>query len=373
MLMSRDEYHAMLGIKKLPNLHLEVSLGCNISCAMCTFHDELKKIKVMSIEDLKKIDTGLDNFGQVHIGDGSEPFINPDVFEIISHLNSKGAKVSVQTNAKLIRTARDAEKIVKSGLMLLSVSLDGIKDSTVRFIRGGLGVTEISRAIDLINEAKLRLGSSTPYLVSNAVAMRCNLDELPELATFLLNKSFCSFRIGFLELRKPNNQLAGELLIYDMPRAIDSIKLVKEMIERHPQPMHFDDSIFKFGAGLTRRENCTGYKDRFYVNYSGDMFTCYGKRRLGNIFENGLLELISSKEYDDYVRKVTVSGNSICGGCSFCEIMSLDKVSDHFGRRAIEGYSLNVIEKSISIAKAGGEVKEFWRSYSINNELIETC
>lgn len=348
--------------KPLPNLHLEVSLGCNISCAMCTFHDGLKKFRLMSIEQLRTVKAGFESFSQVHIGDGSEPFINPDLLEIVRYLHQLGVNVSVQTNAKLIRTKRDAEAIVKSGLMLLSISLDGIADNTVRSIRGGLGYSDISKAIDLINEAKERLGSTWPYLACNAVAMRSNLEELPALTSYLLDNGFISFRIGFLELRQPNNRLAGELLIYDIPRTLEIIRQVKSIVVEHQNPMHFDDDIFKVGVGQSRRENCTGYKDRLYVNYAGDMWTCYGKQLLGNIFQAGIEAILNSDEYRAYIQKVTVPGNLICQQCTFCKIMALDKLSDHFGKRTVAHYGQPLIDEALAYAQAGNEIRDFWQS-----------
>lgn len=365
MLMTGAEFGAMLDVKSLPNLHLEVSLGCNLSCAMCTFHDHLKKFQSMPLEKLLAVDTGFDRFGQVHIGDGSEPFINSGLLDIVGYLSNKGVKVSVQTNGKAIKSAKDADALVASGLMLLSISIDGVQDATMRKIRDGLGFTDIAKTIDLINAAKQRAGSKTPYLASNAVAMRCNLDQMPDLATYLLENGFCSFRIGFLELRQPNNDLAGELLIYEMPKAIEILAKVRRLIDRHPNAMHFDDGIFQAGVGMMKRENCTGYKDRFYVNYAGDMWTCYGKRKLGNIFENGLQGLIDSDAYRDYVQQVTTPANSICAACSFCQIMSLDKITDHFGKKAVEYYSLETIDASLRHAAAGGDVREFWRNYVV--------
>ncbi|MBD9355057.1 radical SAM protein [Methylomonas albis] len=366
MLMNGEWLGNLVESKPLPNLHLEVSLGCNISCAMCTFHDGLKKFQIMPLEKLKKIKSGFENFSQVHIGDGSEPFINPDILNIVKYLYGLGTNVSVQTNAKRIRSYADAEAIVKSGLMLLSISVDGATDETVKKIRGGLGFSEIAQAIELINEAKYRLGSVRPYLACNAVAMRCNLTELPILTRYLLEHNFSSFRIGFLELRQPNKQLAGELLIYDMPLAEAMLEQVKNLIVSHPSPMHFDGDIFKSGVGFARRENCTGYKDRLYANYSGDIWTCYGKQRLGNIFDDGLDAVLNSTEYADYVQVVTQPGNTTCAQCSFCKIMSLDKITDHFGRRAIEYYGMPLIEDSLEYAKSGSDIRKFWQNQALN-------
>lgn len=39
MLMSRGDFCILLGSKQLPNLHLEVSLSCNINFAMHIFND----------------------------------------------------------------------------------------------------------------------------------------------------------------------------------------------------------------------------------------------------------------------------------------------------------------------------------------------
>ncbi|WP_160167683.1 radical SAM protein [Methylomonas sp. MK1] len=360
-----EDFRKIRGVPVRPNLHMEVSLGCNISCEMCTFHDNLKKFSYMSLESLKKINGGFDYFGAVHMGDGSEPFINPDLIDIIKYLSEKGVFVSVQTNAKLIRNESDAEKIVKSGLNMLLISVDAVYDETLHKIRDGMSFSHIARVIDLVNEAKHKLNSKTPYLGSNAVVMRRNLNEIPLLVTHLLDNEFSFIRLGFLELRKPNNSLAGELLIYEMGKALEIINKTRSQVEVHRNSVVFDTDIFNGGMSSIRRGQCSAYRDRVYVTHIGDMWACYGKQRIGNIFESSIDQLINSATYKEYIEKVTTPGNPICSACTFCHIMSMDNIGDHFGRNAINHYGIELIEKSLEFAAAGGEPREFWAKQSL--------
>lgn len=361
--IDEQQYRNLIGLSDAPALHLEISRGCNIHCAMCTFHDDLKKVAWTSLDDVKTLVKGMDYFGVVHLGDGSEPLLNPYFNEIAAHFRSQGLKVSAQTNAKLIRDKRAAEKLVKSGLNQLSISLEGVTDSTVTRIREGVTFTAILKAIDLVNNAKKKFNSKTPHLMANAVAMRSNLVELPSLAEFLLDKGFIRFRIGFLELRKAHSDLVNELLVYEQVRARQTISEIKSLVARSPRSMYLDVGLFSEGAERERRSDCTIYRDRIYVRYDGEVFACYGKRRIGNIYVDGIDACISSAEYQKYVEEVTRPNNPICEACTFCRVMSLNNVTDHFGRAALNHYSSAVVEGSIAWAEKGGKIEDYWAEY----------
>jgi len=362
---SEKEFHHYIGIDDRPWLHLEISLGCNIRCAMCTFHEQLEKVTWTSLSDVQDLGDELNRFGVVHLGDGSEPLVNPDWYQIVSHISQLGAKVSLQTNAKLIRDIKSAERIVNSGLHLLSISIDGMTDNTVSRIREGIDFSTIEQAIVLINQAKKKLGSETPHLTANIVAMCSNLSEIPDLISFLLFHDFIKARIGFLELRQENSQLVSELLIYDKARAKQTIAMVYQRMDAHPQPFVLDAELFGETEGMSKRNACTAYRDHIYARHDGEMFACYGKRRLGNLFADGVDTCLTSEEYADHVETVTTPGNNICSACSFCRVMSFDVVDDHFGSEAVSYYSRETIIASLQYVKEGGNAEDYWRDYYI--------
>lgn len=361
-MISKEEisFNKSIGINNQRRLHLEISYGCNIRCRMCTFHDDHKKVTWMPYESIKNIKDGLDRFGLVHIGDGSEPLINPEWEKIFKHFTNEGIKVSIQTNGKKIRTLESAKRLVATGVHAVSISLDGVTDETVGRIREGTDFSSILKAVDYIIEAKKLLKSDTPYLFSNCVAMRSNLNEIPELTRLLLDRGFIRLRIGFLELRKADPSLVSELLIYDSETAKRIAGEVREIVKKSGKNIYLDLELFEEGQSQVRLEQCTVYHDRIYVRQDGESFACYGKKRIGNIFEDGIEKCLSSEAYEDHCKTVTQKGNPICSRCSFCRIMSLDNINNHFGRRAIETYTQAVVEDSMRWVRKGRNVEEFW-------------
>ncbi len=359
-------FNKSLGILNQRHLHMEISLGCNIRCHMCTFHDNNNSFAWMPFEKVCLLQKGLDYFGYINIGDGSEPFINPDWEQIVRHLTDLGPKVALQTNAKKIRTKAFAKTIVGSGLHGLSISVDGITDNTVSRIRKGTTFSEISETIDHILAAKHLLNSETPYLYANCVAMGSNLKEIPELVDFLIYKGFIRIRIGFLELRKPNQELIPESIIYHQASALDMIRDVQERTIQSGSNVFLDVSLFEKGKKSVRTNTCTVYNDRIYVRYDGDMFACYGKRKLGNIFIDGFDTCLVSKEYTSFIDRVKEPDNQICKKCSFCRNMSIDDLSSHFGQSAVDFYTMKNIEESIKWVMDGGSPSEYWSEYYSN-------
>lgn len=359
-------FNKSLGILNQRHLHMEISSGCNIRCPMCTFHDNNDSFVWMPFEKVRLLQTGLDYFGYINIGDGSEPLINPDWEQIVRHLTDLGPKVALQTNAKKIRTKGFAERIVRSGLHGLSISVDGITDNTVSRIRKGTTFSAISEAIEHILAAKQSLDSETPYLYANCVAMGSNLEEIPELVDFLINKGFIRIRIGFLELRKPNQELIHQSLIYYKAHAFDMIRDVQKRTLQSGKNVFLDIDLFGEGKKRERTNACTVYNDRIYVRYDGDMFACYGKRQLGNIFIDGIDACIASKEYTSFVDMVKQPDNQICQKCSFCRNMSIDDLSSHFGLGAADFYTWQKIEESIKWVMEGGSPREYWSGYYSN-------
>lgn len=360
---SEIEFQQEIGIAGTKRIHVEISDGCNISCPMCTFHDHLEKISWEYIPDIaKKLDIG-GYFKAVHIGDRSEPLINPRWDTIVKEFSQEGALVSLQTNAKMIKSVEYAERLVKSGLHILMVSIDGINNKTVDRIRTGVNFDDIDKAIEYINIAKKNLGSQTPYLFANCVAMRSNIVEIPELVDYLVANGFVRVRVGFLSLRKPNADLVPELLLYDCASAKKMVEEIKRRVQAVEQRVSLDLNIFDENSGKVKREKCMVYEERPYLHHNGDVFTCYGKKKIGNIKNSNLDECLSSKEYREYSNVVSEPENEICGECRFCQVMALDHIDDHFGPRAVEYYSRDIIEKSLRWVEEGGSPEVFWQKF----------
>lgn len=118
----------------LPNLdgtpsifYLETVLACNLACPECAIGvDKItRNKKIMKLEDFKIISKKIEPYAQlVYLHKWGEPFMNKNIFEMIN-IVSKYAHAHLSTNGHFLDGER-AEKVVKSGLGTLIISIDGI-------------------------------------------------------------------------------------------------------------------------------------------------------------------------------------------------------------------------------------------------------
>jgi radical SAM protein with 4Fe4S-binding SPASM domain len=109
-----------------------------------------------------------------------EPLLAPGLFEMVDLAVGRGVEVGFNTNGMLL-TAERAERLVEAGLSWLHVSLDGARAETYQTIRGRGDFGRVVKNIKGLVAAKRRRQAARPRLQLNFVAMRRNVQELPEL------------------------------------------------------------------------------------------------------------------------------------------------------------------------------------------------
>ena len=105
----------------------EVTRSCNLACVHCRASAECGPYK-------GELDTGrckelLDEIAAfskpVIILTGGEPLLRPDIFEIAAYGNQKGLRMVMATNGTLV-TEEIAGRLIESGIMRVSISIDGL-------------------------------------------------------------------------------------------------------------------------------------------------------------------------------------------------------------------------------------------------------
>jgi len=111
-----------------------------------------------------------------------EPLMHIDMLETVRYATEKKAITSLTSNGTLINGLKIAEKIVKSKLKYMALSLDSLSPGIHDQSRGVLGThKKVMKAVELLREAKKKLKSQTPKIYVNAIIMSENLDEIREL------------------------------------------------------------------------------------------------------------------------------------------------------------------------------------------------
>jgi len=115
----------------------------------------------------------------INVSGIGEPFLHPDIFEIIQYARENGAAVNCATNFTRVKGRH--RRIVESGINQLKVSIDAACPETYRIIRGEDAFGDILENLRRIRDLKRELGSELPSVRFNFALQRFNYQELPAL------------------------------------------------------------------------------------------------------------------------------------------------------------------------------------------------
>ncbi len=109
-----------------------------------------------------------------------EPFLNRDIDRFIAYAHERRIATIVSSNLNKPLTPEMAERLVKSGLDVLIVSLDGTTQDVYEVYRVTGHLDRVLDNLRLIGETRKRLGSKTPFLEWQYIVMRQNEHQVEE-------------------------------------------------------------------------------------------------------------------------------------------------------------------------------------------------
>lgn len=133
-----------------------------------------------------------DNFGLSRVRvTGGEPLVRKDVADLIGMLRAAGVTdIALTTNGRLLSNM--AEKLARSGLKRVNVSVDSVDPGTYGRLTGGADLAPVLDGIDAARDAGL-----SPIKINTVVIRRMNDGEVINIARWCLERR-CEVR--FLEL-----------------------------------------------------------------------------------------------------------------------------------------------------------------------------
>jgi radical SAM protein with 4Fe4S-binding SPASM domain len=164
-------------------IQVEVTGACNLACAMCLVRYRPKlgrREGAMCLHTFQGIVDELPELEKITLQGLGEPLLAPDLFAMIEYASARGIRMGFNTNATLLTKAR-GERLIRAGLHWLHVSLDGATAETYESIRDGSDFARVARNVQAFTAAMRRLGAARPRVSLVFVAMRRNLDELPDV------------------------------------------------------------------------------------------------------------------------------------------------------------------------------------------------
>ncbi len=180
----QDKFDRAVEVKSLPWIvNLDTFSGCNLKCPFCpTGTDQMERRKGhMPMEQAKRvIDLVKDHALEIRLYNWGEPFLNPDIFEIVRYARDAGLFTVISSNLS-VKVKDLPRKVVDSGLDRLTASIDGISQKALETYRRKADATLCFANIKAIGEEKARQGVTHPSVELRFLVFKHNEHELGQL------------------------------------------------------------------------------------------------------------------------------------------------------------------------------------------------
>ena len=164
-------------------LKIEATNRCNLKCRFCPRRQMTNARGTISFKNFITIfDQFKDNLILFSPHLWGEPLLNPNVCRMIRYAHDNGVGTYMSTNMHYLDTAF-CEKLITSGLDLLTVSLDGASPETYRTYRKNGDFDLVIQNVEALIRKKRESGSRTPLVQIQFIVFRHNEHEIERIHT----------------------------------------------------------------------------------------------------------------------------------------------------------------------------------------------
>ena len=166
-------------------MKIESTPLCHLSCGGCAhsskeYKKSLRNNMHLTVERVAEITRTIEsNLIGVSLSYSGEPMLNRALPDIIAYLHQKKISTSFATNLSVPLSEASTEALVKSGLDLILVSLDGMSSETYLKYRKGGNYQLVLDNVARIARTKERLGRKRPILTLKMIIFPHNQHEVP--------------------------------------------------------------------------------------------------------------------------------------------------------------------------------------------------
>lgn len=272
-----------------PIMHVELTNVCNLKCPICPRTKMTRKQGFISLELIDKIISEAKNKAEfVTLNSWGESILHPEIDIISQKFKNAGFKIQLSTNATLLTPERQ-EKLLKSGIDFLLLSIDATSEQTYNKVRTGGDYNKTMSNIKSFLR-KVKSQKAPVKCVCQLIYSRLNMSEAEGFRNYW--KKF-----GADVWIKPYINWNGE----------DDI----------------ESSYFPGEVPQTSNSLCDWPWRQLVVHWNGNVVSCCcdydGKELMGNVNENTLAEIWNGEAYKDFRKKHLESRRSIkfCQNCSY--------------------------------------------------------
>lgn len=308
-------------------ISLELTSKCNLSCTHCraSENENIRKNEYLDYALFCDLADQLDCIKPTRVGiTGGEPFLHPQISEIITRIKKSGHTIVLYTNGTLITEAEG--KLLKTLLSpsdIVHISIDG-GEAAHEHQRGPGTFAQVRRALSILKNNRI------PFRITT-VPTKNNIESVDELVALVLEFRPISFSAVPLMYagRASDGSLAVDIKkllekeIYVIKQLNGKVKYQGGFVGPYCRLLELQDYInlsdfLRRDASSTRI--CDACLGQAYVDCDGSVYPCnllstYSEFNMGNLVTNSLNTIWKSEQW-----KMLRNGISMNSDCQNCEL-----------------------------------------------------
>ena len=311
-------------------LYLEVTNRCNLKCTTCPQSWGMSEESAdLTPETARSLLDQLPSVRRVVLHGIGEPTLNPRLVEIIGVVKERGAYALFNTNGLLLR-GRLLQALVQSGLDEVRISVDAATPETYELVRGADMFARVITNARSLNEARDRLGASTPRTSLWMTGLKSNIQELPELVRIAANAGITEVYIQRLVFSGRNLAREDEALFGHIgPAEREGLEAAERVAIELGVTLRGSSEAMpaEHAPALAARpwSACRRPTSLMYITANGNALPCciapftdapYGSLILGNTGRMSLEEIWNGNQYENWRSKMqSDQPPEACRGC----------------------------------------------------------
>jgi len=285
------------------NLLIEPTTICNLKCPGCpTVSGILKRPKgYMSLDNFKKIINECEkSLEMIMLWNYGEPFLNKDLFKMISYARNKNIKVITSTNAHFLPEKID--ELIDSKINKIMISLDGATKKTYEKYRQN---GNFETVVDSIRKLCIKKDKNI-FVELQFIIMRHNEHEIERI-----KKLAIELKVDKLSLKSA----------WFLDKRLQ--KKYKDIIPINP----------KYQRIIEHSGYCIRPWYHMTIQWNGDVAPCCYDAdchiNLGNVFEQNLKTVWNGKKIKNFrkIMKKQFEGEKIISLCQQCPELSKRRIN----------------------------------------------
>lgn len=311
-----------MATKKTPiYVQFAVTKNCNLGCGMCGSSASREDEKELSLAEISKLAGVLDrlNIGIILLT-GGEPFIRPDIPEIIRIFSKKGFTVRLQTNG-ILADEEMIKSACRAGMKEVTISLNSLEPDKQDAFTGNKGSWQ--RTIEAIARFSRILPVRGTLLGVNTVVCKQNLEELPDIIKFVTACGFYSSLIPVHVSGRDENDFIIRKRAWGFQFTKEDLARIdiiyKQVVDMKRMGYHIYNSYKflnkspEFLKGRRVGWNCDSPNLYFSISPSGKFLPCVDIKTDISMLDAGFPKLYNSQEFKTQIKEMVRK----CPGCFY--------------------------------------------------------